>query len=206
MPPEPQNSKKPTVTSDAVNGADMSSLFNALAKSMEAQSAQAPARQQLQNDVMFGRHLGTGGAPITPENPTGNAGNPFAQGGLFHGGATAQLSPDALARSQGGTATNQWNGIAAHNTPPTASPFEAAVSASPKPFHLSPDTTSRLGLPPREPTLQDLGRPALPAAQPDGRVFDMFPQANPMQPKPNNPNAPIPPPLGSPQPGFRFSM
>lgn len=88
---------------------DMHSILQLLQQSMQQQGQQGAARGQLANDVMFGRHLGIGGAPMTPGNPTGNPADPWGAGGLFHGGMGAQIGPEATARSNGSDAVNQWN-------------------------------------------------------------------------------------------------
>lgn len=80
-------------------------------------------KQDLGSRALGGRHLGIGGAEMSPGNPTGEAGgSPWAQNGLFHGGFASQMSPEALAKSHGADAVNQWNGV----TPtPKAPPTDA---------------------------------------------------------------------------------
>lgn len=55
-----------------LNGMDMSPLIAAMAQAMQGQAALAPGKQRLQSGALFGRHLGIGGAEMSPENPTGN--------------------------------------------------------------------------------------------------------------------------------------
>lgn len=85
-------------------------LFQALAQAMAQQSKVAGGRLSLQGAQTFGRHLGTGGAEVTPQNPTGNLSNPWDTEGLFHGGFGAQLSPEARQATQGNSAMTQWAG------------------------------------------------------------------------------------------------
>lgn len=208
-----QKKKKPS-ESEPVQGSEMSQLFNAMAEGMRAQAANAPARQQMQNDVMFGRHLGTGGAPITPENPTGNLGNPFGAEGLFHGGFRSQMSPEAIAKSQGGTAVNQWNDpMHFHGSAPSeVSNADAARAASgqtnpvvPRAFPTPTEGPGGMKTPPALGSQFDFYRhPNAPLGAPQTGASFGFPT-----PAPNAPKPPTPPPsgpLGSPQPGFRFGM
>lgn len=86
-----------------IMGSDMSQMFNFMAQ-------QGQQQQQLQNNALFGRHLGMDGTNYnpTPGNPTSSAADPWGAGGLFHGGFAANMDPAALRASQGGTAMNQW--------------------------------------------------------------------------------------------------
>lgn len=96
----------------SVPGTDsLTPLFQALAQAMAQQGRLGQGRLRLQGDQTFGRHLGTGGGEVTPQNPTGNAANPWDSGGLFHGGFAAQMSPEARAATQGRSAMTQWAGL-----------------------------------------------------------------------------------------------
>lgn len=135
-------------------------LFTALAQAMQAQSANAGGRLQLQRDSTFGQHLGAGGGNITPENPVGYAGgSPFANG--FFKSSAADLSPFQRAMSQGGNAMNQtqYPGMFPGSAAPTQSNADAAFAASPPPFQLDPSTLALMGRG---------GRPATPAPGPLG--------------------------------------
>lgn len=94
----------------APGGFDMNALLQLMQKQMQGQQQQQTDRSGLARDVMFGRHLGIGGAPMTPGNPTGNPGDPFGAGGLFTtpGPIAKAIGPEAVARSQGANAVNQW--------------------------------------------------------------------------------------------------
>lgn len=96
----------------APSGTDsLAPLFQALAQAMAQQARTGQGRLSLQGAQTFGRHLGTGGAEVTPQNPTGNPSNPWDAEGLFHGGMSAQLSPEARAATQGRSAMTQWAGL-----------------------------------------------------------------------------------------------
>lgn len=60
-------------------------------------------------------HVGTGGEVITPDNPTGNASNPWGAGGAFE-----PISPAIRHASQGGNAINQWTALLRHKHPQNA--------------------------------------------------------------------------------------
>jgi hypothetical protein len=83
----------------------MNALMQAFLQHMMTQDQQAPARQQLQSDALFGRHLGMSG-----DDHSSSSSNPWGPGGLFttKGPMAAALTPEQLAQSQGGTAMNQW--------------------------------------------------------------------------------------------------
>lgn len=95
----------------APSGTDsLAPLFQALAQAMAQQARTGQGRLSLQGAQTFGRHLGTGGAEVTPQNPTGNPSNPWDAEGLFHGGFGAQLSPEGRMATQGNSAISQMAG------------------------------------------------------------------------------------------------
>lgn len=184
-----------------VDGGEMASLWSAVAQHLRQSDALAPQREQLKEGAVFGRHLGTGGAPITPDNPTGNAANPWAANGLFHGGFGSQVQDknNPLLDSQGGSAINQLRkpGEFGWSAAPTMSAEEGAVRASPAPFHISNQDRERVGLPPRVPNLNDYY----------GMSDPMAGYARPTNPVPPHftPGAPtLPPTNASPRPGSAF--
>lgn len=93
---------------------DQNNLLDIFARNLQA-------KNQLATGALHGRHLGIGGGEMSADNPGGEpGGSPWAGGGLFHGGFASQMSPEALAKSSGSTAVNQWNGLAGPNAaPPT---------------------------------------------------------------------------------------
>lgn len=197
-----------------VSGADMHELIGLLHDSMQQQGQAAAARNQLQSGALFGRHLGTGGGEVTPTNPSGNAADPWSSGGLFHGGFGATMDPEAIHRSQGGTAENQWRDVlAGRNTtggaPSGMSPQEGAVRASPSAFHISPSSQAMLNhatggavAPTREPDLYDIfgaqaANQTIPHATMPRSPRSARPRINPTATPPPSAN-------GSPRPGFSF--
>lgn len=168
-------------------------LFAALARAIMAQQANAGSRLQLQRDQTFGQHLGTGGAPVTPDNPLGYAGGSPFDNGFFTSGAR-DLTPEQRMRSQGATAVNQWQrpDLFAGSAPPVQTAGEAAVGASAPMFHLDPSTLDMAGLPPSPYALGDAPRP------PRG---GMFPASAGTPPKRKGSDFSF---SGSPRPGFGF--
>lgn len=61
-------------------------------------------RGQLQNNAIFGRHLGIQGDDIGSTSH-----DPWGPSGLFHGGFASTMSPESIAASRGNDAQNQWN-------------------------------------------------------------------------------------------------
>lgn len=106
MPPQPT----PQLPQGQGNSDALLPLFQALAQAMAQQGRLGQGRLSLQGAQTFGRHLGTGGAEVTPDNPTGNPSNPWDSGGLFHGGFGAQLSPEGRMATQGNSAMSQMAG------------------------------------------------------------------------------------------------
>lgn len=82
----------PTQSVTPVPGSNFLSAFvPALLQHLAGQSANTSASTQLKSDVLLGRHLGIGGAPVTPDNPMGDPrGNPFTNG--FFQPAAARLA------------------------------------------------------------------------------------------------------------------
>lgn len=104
MPPQPT----PQLPQGQGNSDALLPLFQALAQAMAQQGRLGQGRLSLQGAQTFGRHLGMGGAEITPDNPTGNSANPWDANGAFHGGLAAQLYPEARQATQGNSAMTQW--------------------------------------------------------------------------------------------------
>lgn len=118
----------------SVPGTDsLTPLFQALAQAMAQQGRLGQGRLRLQGDQTFGRHLGTGGGEVTPQNPTGNAANPWDSGGLFHGGLTAGMTPEAKIGLQGNSAQAQLAGMGAYSgvDPTKLKDFQAGMTPTP---------------------------------------------------------------------------
>lgn len=191
-------------------------LFQALAQAMAAQAQTGQGRLRLQGQQTFGRHLGIGGAEVTPENPQGHAaGDPFSNG--FFNNTASQLSPEARIASQGNNAFNQWGregelqGVdrraldqantatwADHRNPAPYDPVAGAFGASPQPFQISPQSSALVhgyGTPPPSgPQMPNgfQGQPMPGQAKRKGVAFNfMGGGASPM---------------GSPRKGFSFGM
>lgn len=140
-------------TAGPVSGDEMSRLMDALAEQLRTQTALAPQKQALHSNALFGRHLGTGGGEITPENPAGNKANPWASGGLFRGGFGEQLKePEtAITRSQGGSAINQmrdpihFQGTLPPSEGAAASAMHAGAPTHGNPFVMPQPLTDPMG-------------------------------------------------------------
>lgn len=124
---------QPMQQQQPVQGSDMAQLFAALAQSMQAQTALAPQKLQLQNDALFGRKLGIGGERITEQNPRGYAGGDPFTNGFFKDPAQRQQIIDK--RSVG------MPGVESLASNPTYQSqgfgLEGAVNASPAMFDIS---------------------------------------------------------------------
>jgi hypothetical protein len=91
----PQVYQPPTTTpttpppgAEPTSGSAMAPVFKAYPEHLAAQDRATEAQQATINRALFGVPTGIGGAPVTPENPTGNPSNPWAAGGLFAGNPT----------------------------------------------------------------------------------------------------------------------
>lgn len=148
IPDRPKPPVAPPVSAPPTPSGDdpLAPLFAALARAMLAQQANAGSRLQLQRDQTFGQHLGTGGAPVTPENPLGYTGGSPFDNGFFTSGAR-DLTPEQLMASQGATAINQWKrpDLFGGSRPDGQTTAEAAMGASPAPFQLDPSTLALMG-------------------------------------------------------------
>lgn len=210
FPTRPQPKVPNPAAGGPVSGqAMLDELLGAMAANQRAQPQQQTERHNLQSGALFGRHLGTGGAEVTPSNPTGNASNPWDPHGLFAGGFKANMDPAAIKESQGATAQNQWEqpGHFPGSAPSGVSAPDAALAAgggnqtAPSPFHMptplagpgSTDAANAANIQQNLNLYQPGGFKA-PAA------FPMVPPAvTPPPPRPTPPAA-----LGSPRPGFSF--
>jgi hypothetical protein len=119
-------------TPPPTSGSAMAPYFQALPSHLAAQDRAQEAQQQTIRDVLLGQRIGGGGAPVTPANPTGNASNPWAQGGLFAGNPTNRaaqaIQAQPLWSNVGGRLVHGTN-YPGFPLPATASPASETLPA-----------------------------------------------------------------------------
>lgn len=149
LPPLTAGSK-PVMHPHAPGGFDINAYIQTM---MQMAHQQQQGRLQQQREASGGRHLDMSGNDIQQSNPFG--------GPMHFNQSASDLSPQALAQSQGSTAMNQWNFGMQGSRPPTESNSAAAMHASPQPFQISPESAALVhGY--GNPAMQPSGLPQLP--------------------------------------------